>query len=264
MKWFDSLTHVTGDGSWFGERQCDASLSTLLTDMRDAEVQRACLVSIAGYVDNEVILASAKSHPELFVPVAGLNPAVMATTRRVEHALKQIKALGYAGIKLHPRLNGYDPLDPKMIAAVDAAGDQGLVVLLDTLFRRPGLATRHAPDIIDQLAASCPDTRILLLHGTGPTMMELYEIVRCYDNLMLDLSFTMMRYQGSSRLDTDMNFLFRSTDRLVTIGSDFPEYKQSTIVERFEQLAHDIEPHRRENICWNNLQRWFSGYCVPV
>lgn len=264
MKWFDSLTHVTSDGSWFGERNCDASLSTLLSDMRAADVQRACLVSIASYIDNQVIIESARAHPDLFVPIAGLNPAIMGTTRRVEHALKQIKLQGYAGIKLHPRLNGYDPLDPKMIAAVDAAGELGLVVLLDTLFRRRGLATRHAPDVIDQLAATCPDTRVLLLHGTGPTMMDLYEIVRCYDNLRLDLSFTMMRYRGSSRLDADMNFLFRSTDQLVTIGSDFPEYKPAAIVERFAQLAEGVEPHRRENICWNNLTRFFGDYRVPA
>ena len=33
-----------------------------------------------------------------------------------------------------------------------------MTVLLDTLFRRRGLATRHAPDVIDQLAASFPQT----------------------------------------------------------------------------------------------------------
>ena len=263
MKWFDSLTHVTGDGSWFGERLCDASLPTLLTQMKTAEAYRACLVSIAGYVDNEVIIASAHAYPEQFVPIAGLNPAVMATTRRVEHAVKQIRQRGFAGIKLHPRLNGYDPVDPKALAAIDMAGEQGLVVLLDTLFRRPGLATRHAPDVIDALAAACPHTRMLLLHGTGPTMMELYEIVRCYDNLRLDLSFTMMRYRGSSRLDADMNFLIRTTDQLVTIGSDFPEYALPDIVPRFQALSEGAEPHRLENICFRNLERLFSDYRVP-
>ena len=264
MKWFDSLTHVTHDGRWFGETGCDASLPTLLSDMQAAGVYRACLVAIAGYVDNAVIIESARAWPRHFVPIAGLDPAIMATTRRVEHAVRRIKQEGYAGIKLHPRLNGYDPLNPKMIAAVEEAGQQGLVVLLDTLFRRQGLATRHAPDVIDHLAAACPETRMLLLHGTGPTMMELYEIVRCNDHLMLDLSFTMMRYRGSTRLDADMNFLLRSTDQLVTIGSDFPEYKQVDIVPRFEELAVGVDAARRENICSRNLERLFAGYLPPV
>ena len=259
MKLFDSLTHVTRDGSWIGERSFDASLPRLLADMDQAGAYRALLVAIADYVDNDVIIESSRAHPTRFVPIAGLNPHTLATTRRVEAVVKEIKAQGFAGIKLHPRLNGYDPMDAKMIAAVDAAGEQGLVVLLDTLFRRQGLATRHAPDVIDHLAAACPGTRILLLHGTGPTMMELYEIVRCNDNLMLDLSFTIMRYRGSSRLDDDMHFLFKTTDQLVTVGSDFPEYSPADMLARLATLTQGIDENRIENICWRNLERWFPA-----
>jgi predicted TIM-barrel fold metal-dependent hydrolase len=263
MKLFDSLTHVTRDGSWIGERTFDASLRRLIADLDEAGAHRALLVAIAEYVDNDVIIESARAHPARLVPIAGLNPHVLSTTRRVQAVVKQIKAQGFAGIKLHPRMNGYDPLEDKCIAAIEAAGDEGLVVLLDTLFRRKGLATRHAPDIIDHLAAACPDTRILLLHGTGPTMMELYEIVRCNDNLMLDLSFTIMRYRGSSRLDADMNYLFKSTDQLITIGSDFPEYTPKQVLQRFEELAVGVEPQRKENIAWRNLERWFPAPAVP-
>lgn len=264
MKLFDSLTHVTRDGRWFGEGRCDASLPALLQQMDAAGAYRACLVSIADYVDNDVILESARAHPTRFVPIAGVNPRLLATTRRVEAVVKDVAAQGFAGIKLHPRLNGYDPLDAKMIATIDAAGEHGLVILLDTLFRRPGLATRNAPDVIDHLAAACPDTKMLLLHAAGPSMMELYEIVRCNDNLMLDLSFTMLRYEGNHRLDADMNFLFRSTDQLVTIGSDFPEASPAVMLRRFAVLADGAEPHRLDNITHRNLERLFAGYRVPV
>ena len=264
MRLFDSLTHVTGDGSWIGEHHFDASLPRLLRDMDEAGCYRACLVSIADFVDNRVVIESAHAHPERFVPIAGVNPHTLATTRRVEAVVRQVKAQGFAGIKLHPRLNGYDPLDAKCIAAIDAAGEHGLVVLLDTLFRRKGLATRHAPDVIDDLAAACPDTKILLLHSAGPSMMELYEIVRCNDNLMLDLSFTLMRYRGSSRLDADMNFLFKSTDQLVTIGSDFPECSPKAMLARFGELIAGVEPQRLDNITHRNLERLFAGYRVPA
>jgi hypothetical protein len=258
MKLFDSLTHITHDGRWFGETNLDASLPTLLADMDRAGAYRALLVTIADYQDNAVTLAAARAHPQRFVPIAGLNPRLLATTRRVEAVVRQIKVAGFAGIKLHPRLNDFDPLDARCIAAIDAAGEQGLTILLDTLFRRKGLATRHAPDVIDHLAAACPETRMLLLHGTGPTMMELYEIVRCNEHLLLDLSYTLMRYRGSTRLDEDMHFLFKSTDQLVTVGSDFPEYSIEACVQRFEALTVGIEPHRLANITHLNLERWFG------
>ena len=256
---FDSLTHVTPDGSWMGERSFDASLQRLLSDMDQAHTTRACLVTIADHGDNDYTLACARQHPDRFVPIAGLNPRVLPTLRRVEAVVAQLAAQGFAGIKLHPRLNGYDPLDAKCVAAIDAAAEHGLVVLLDTLFRRRGLATRHAPDVIDELAASCPDTHILLLHATGPTMFELYEIVRANPKLMLDFSFTMMRYIGS-RLDDDMHFLFKTTDQLITIGSDFPECSPGAMQKRFETLSQGIEPHRIDNIRYRNLERLFAGY----
>lgn len=263
MKLFDSLTHITADGSWMGERNYDASLDRLLKAMDDAGVGKACLVTIADHGDNDVTLAAARAYPARFIPIAGLNPRPLPTLRRIEAVVAKIAAQGFAGIKLHPRLNGYDPLDAKCVAVIEAAGAHNLVIFLDTLFRQRGLATRHAPDVIDYLAAACPDTRIVLLHGSGPTMMELYEIVRCNNNLLLDLSFTIMRYRGSDRLDADMHFLFKTTDQLITIGSDFPEYMPSQILERFDQLTIGIENHRLENIRYRNLEKLFSGYRLP-
>lgn len=259
---FDSLTHVTRDGSWMGERRYDASLDKLLQDMNTADVRRACLVAIADYMDNEVVINAARAHPDRFVPIAGLNPRTLPTLRRVEAVVKEIADEGFAGIKLHPRLNGYDPLDAKCITVFEVAAEHGLVILLDTLFRQRGLATRNAPDTIDYLANVCPDTRVLLLHAAGPSMLELFEIVRANPNLMLDFSFSIMRYAGS-RLDEDMRYFFQTTDQLVTIGSDFPEYTPQQVLERFGRLAEGIESQRIQNILHGNLTRLFAGYQVP-
>ena len=259
MKFFDSLTHVTRDGSWLGERTFDASLGRLLREMDEAGAARACLVGIADYTDNDVILECVKAHSGRFAPVAGVNPRTLPTERRVEAVVGKLAEQGFAGIKLHPRLNGYDPLDPKGLAAIDAAGRNGLVVFLDTLFRQRGLPTRNAPDTIDFLAGACPDTRIVLLHAAGPSMLELFETVRMYPNLRLDFSFTIMRYAGS-RLDEDMRFLFRTTDQLITLGSDFPEYTPKQVLARFAALAKDLDPHRAENILHGNLERLFADY----
>jgi len=259
VKYFDSLTHITRDGSWLGENKYDASLSTLLRSMDQAHVYRSCLVAIADYVDNETVINAARSHPDRLVPIAGLNPRTLPTIRRVEAVVGEIAAEGFAGIKLHPRLNGYDPLDPKCIAVFEAAAKHGLVVFLDTLFRQRGLVTRNAPDTIDFIANACPDTKILLLHGAGPSMLELWELVRMHPNLMIDFSFTIMRYAGS-RLDDDIRFFLKTTDQLVTIGSDFPEYAPTTAIARLHALSEGIEDHRLENVAYRNLERLFERY----
>ncbi|MCP5428279.1 MAG: amidohydrolase family protein [Chromatiaceae bacterium] len=259
---FDSLTHITRDGSWMGETQYDASLERLIREMDVADTKRACLVAIADHGDNDVTMSAAQAHPDRFVPIAGMNPRTLPTLRRVEAVVSELAGKGFAGIKLHPRLNGYDPLDAKCVAVLEAAAEHGLVILLDTLFRRRGLATSNAPDTIDYLASACPDTRIQLLHAAGPSMLDLFEIVRANPNLMLDFSFSIMRYAGS-RLDEDMRYFFQTTDQLVTIGSDFPEYSPRQIMERFKELSAGIESYRIENILHGNLTRLFSDYKVP-
>ena len=259
MQFFDSLTHITADGSWMGERRYDASLEALQRDMAEGGVGRALLVTIADHGDNDVTLAAARAHPDRFVPIAGLNPRTLPTLRRIEAAVAELAEQGFAGIKLHPRLNGYDPLDEKCVAVLDAAAENNMVILLDTLFRRRGLATTNAADTIDYLANACPDTRMLLLHAAGPQMLELFEIVRANPNLMFDFSFSIMRYAGS-RLDDDMRYLFSTCDQLATIGSDFPEYSPAQILERFRVLSQGLEPHRIENILHKNLERLFAHY----
>ena len=263
MQMFDSLTHITSDGSWMGERRYDASLECLRRNMDESDVGRACLVTIADHGDNDVTMAAARAYPERFVPIAGINPRTLPTIRRVEAIVADVAAQGFAGIKLHPRLNSYDPLDEKCIAVLNAAAEHKLVILLDTLFRRRGLATTNAPDTIDYLSNACPDTSILLLHAAGPQMFELFEIVRANPNLMIDFSFTIMRYSGS-RLDGDMRYLFQTTDQLATIGSDFPEYSPMQVLERFKHLSAGLEPHRIDNITHKNLERLFAGYRVPA
>jgi len=259
MNYFDSLTHITADGSWLGDPKVDASLDGLLRAMDKASVARACLVGIADYVDNAVLMSAARAHPNRLVPIAGLNPRILPTIRRVETAVAQIAAEGFAGIKLHPRLNSFDPLDPKSIAVFEAAADYGLVVFLDTLFRQRGLATKNAPDTIDYIANACPETRIVLLHGAGPSMLELWEIVRMRPRLMIDFSFSIMRY-AESRLDEDMRFFMRTSDQLVCVGSDFPEYMPVAAFSRFRELTDRFEDFRIQNMAYKNLERLFANY----
>ena len=50
-----------------------------------------------------------------------------------------------------------------------------------------------------------------------------------------------MRYCGCSRLDDDMHFLSKTTDQLVTVGSDFPEYSPADALARLATLTQGID-----------------------
>ena len=260
LGFFDSLVHVTDDGSWLGARRFDASEARLMAAIGQVAPARACLVAIAGWNDNDTVLRVASANPSMFVPIAGVDPTELAVDDDLTGKMACLMSRGFSGIKLHPRLNQYDPLDERCVAVIEAAGNVGLVVFIDTLFRQPARPTRHAVDIVDAIANRCRSTSIVLLHGTGPTLLELFELGRMHSHLLLDLSFTLMRYANSS-IDSDIRFVCEQLDQRVILGSDFPEYLPVDVLARFNHINRDLSGDKRDNILFRNLQQLFP---LPV
>ncbi len=252
IPFFDSLTHVSMDGTWLGRNHFDASLERLLDEAGRIPAYRACLVNIHGYQSNDELEEVARKFPELFVPIAGFDPSVHENEQSIKKELAELSERNFAGIKLHPRLNGYDPLSKKSLYTIREASSFNLVVFIDTLFRQLRVTTRHTPDIIDRIAHTCPDTKIILLHGGGTSMLDVYEVVRMRNNLMMDISFSMMRYRGSS-LDMDIRFIARTLDQRVTFGSDFPEYTPRECMDVALGLVEDLPESKISNIFHANL-----------
>jgi predicted TIM-barrel fold metal-dependent hydrolase len=258
LAFFDSLTHVTADGSWLGTTRHDARCERLIAELDRCAPARACLVAIAGVIDNETVLAATRRHPDRFVPIGSINPAALGSEGEIADAVALLAKQGCAGLKLHPRLNGYDPLHVKVIRALRVAGDAGLIVFLDTLFRQAERATRNAPDLIDALAVAAPHTKIVLLHGGGSQVLAVSEVVAAHPNLVLDLSFTIHRFSGSS-MDDDLRFLLRTFDRRMVVGSDFPEYEPLATRDRVHQLCEGLPPVKAANVLSANLERLFQS-----
>lgn len=255
MSRFDSLVHVTRDGHWINGRD-DASCSRLVAELDRAGVSRACLVGLDGVVDNRYILECASTSSDRLVPVAGLDPSRFSDHDAVVEEVAGLAREGFAGVKLHPRLNGYDPLDSRVAEAIRIASDHQLIVFLDTLFRQRGHSTSGAADIVDRLAHECAGASMVLLHGGGPALLDVAEVVRLHPALTLDLSFTLLRYAGSS-LDADLRWVMTRLDQRTVIGSDMPEYTPAEAFSRAERLAEGIPAEKWANIAYRNLERLF-------
>jgi predicted TIM-barrel fold metal-dependent hydrolase len=256
MTRFDSLVHVTRDGKWIGKSPCDASYQRLCVELDRAGVGRACLVGLAGVVDDDYLLERARASGGRLVPVSGFDPSRDADQASVAAAIGAVAGRGFTAVKLHPRLHGYDPLDPRCLSAIGAAAAHGLVVFLDTLFRQCAHATLHAADVVDRLSQSHPTARIVLLHGGGPALLEVAEVVRVRPALVLDVSFTLLHYAETS-LDRDIRWLFAHLDQRVIVGSDMPEYTPEMAFAKADALSSGLAEDKRANIMHANLERLF-------
>lgn len=259
MRAFDSLVHATLDGRWPARDGIDAGAERLLRDMDAAAVDKACLVAVSGLNENEDVEQIARAHPDRFVPIASVNPAECRSEEQARAAVREVAERGFAGIKLHPRLHGYDATAAQSVSALRAAGDAGIPAFVCTLFRRPGVAVASAADTVDLLANAAPDTTIVLLHGGGTEALDLFELVRMHSHLRLDLSFTLLRYAGSS-LDADIRFLVEHLDQRLVMGSDYPDYAPSEAFPRFFALTSDLPRDKVQRVAHDNLQALFAGW----
>lgn len=253
----DSLTHITPDGRWFNTSH-DASVERLLREMDKACIDKAVVVALAGYIENSFVTKICRQHSDRLIPGASLDPSGYSSSKEVVKAVKDILCNGeFAVLKLHPGLNGYDPLDKRCLSALEeiASFSEPIPIWLDTLFRSPKYLLQKSPvDTIQELSFRFKNLQFVLLHSLGSQILQLAEITRLFQNLTLDLSLTMLYYTFSS-VQEDIKFVLLKRDLVTIAGSDFPEFTPIEYLQKFSEYATQIKlsEEKYKNIIGNNL-----------
>src|SRR4029079_18655617 len=136
------------------------------------------------------------------LPVAGFDPCAHPSPAETRaEARRELSGRGLLGVKLHPRLGGYDVLDDRVLAFLDdlATWDERPAVWICTFLHVPGLRPRSGPvEALCEIVGRNPDVTLVLAHGGGPDLRGLAPAVRSAPNALLDLSYTLTRYEGTS------------------------------------------------------------------
>lgn len=210
-----------------------------------------CAIGLAAIEDysHQDLIAACRAHPGL-IPVAGFDPARDASPE----ALRALRAVGYLGIKINPHFSGLTRLQETLSPAPRAVGEGGLVVFFCT-YLHCGIDDYPDADPLASLVAllrEAPTTRVVLVHGGDVEQLRYAQLVRHNPQLLLDLSLTLMKLPGTSVV-ADLSFLFKHFDRLICIGSDWPEYSLAEVRARFEHFAACPAPDKRRHIAQANL-----------
>jgi len=220
----------------------------------------AGMKGMGGYDQERYSRFVLSAHPQIF-PIAYLDFDRVQDTASIKPLLVSLKRKQYAGIKIHPRLSGISLAHPLLPDLIRAAADLGLVVMLCTYFydsQESSLANNL--DNLVELLHKTKDSRIILLHAGSVRLLEMMEIARSYINVLLDLSFTLCKYERSS-LDLDLFYVFRNFDRRICVGSDHPEFSLRMTRERFECFAAGLDKEKKENIAYRNLFKFTGIKC---
>jgi predicted TIM-barrel fold metal-dependent hydrolase len=253
---FDSLTHPTLDGSWLNASVRRNTLRELEAQMAATRVRWALAVGMKG-VGGYRIEAYAdyiRTSSRKIFPVAYFDFESTDTAARIRKKLDAIARHGYVGIKLHPRISRIDLGNSKLPVVFAEAGERRLVVLLCTYLYGTSCGARPGSywDIARLLERVPPACKVVLVHGGDVHLLAMREITRGRPNVLLDLSFTLCRYEGSS-VDLDIRHLFRSYDRRICVGSDSPQFSLRDLRRRFDELSTGIAREKLLNIGHKNL-----------
>ncbi|OQA97642.1 MAG: Amidohydrolase [Bacteroidetes bacterium ADurb.Bin217] len=258
---FDSLTHPTIDSHWILPKYHNsANIENLVCQMKQYNIIKSFAVGMYGigsYEQNSYYKLI-KPYSDYFYSIAFLLIEPSDTEKTIKEKLKRVKETGFKGVKLHPRFSDFSISNPLIVYTIKIANELELTILFCTYFYHPSRnACSNSIESLLNVLLNTQDCKIILLHAGTVRLMEMIEIARSFKNILLDLSFTLCKYEGSS-IDLDIQFAFNTFDQRVCIGSDFPEFSMQKLRERFNNFAKNLSEEKARNIGYKNLESYIQ------
>jgi len=262
QKFFDSIVHVKEKTDWYNTDK-QANRDVLKKYFEDGHIDKAILTGMPG--DNyEYTLKSARYISQNVVPVFSVEGKWLdGDIQYLKDIFRCYKSKGFRGVKIHPRFTGYAITHQHWLMVAEAAQSVGLFLMICTIHRAPvfplGMSLHEA---LYDFCRKFKNLKIMLLHGGYYDLLAMSEVVRDLDNVLLDLSFTFMRFKKSS-IALDAGYLFETLDRKISIGTDYPECSPVELfssVDKYIISRDDIEltPDKLNNIFYNNINEFIK------
>ncbi len=230
--------HIHINGTQNEQEEIRKSLNLLFNEMDELNIQKAVLMPNSLEQSNEMISEVCMRHTERLIGFCWAEFNDNIPCWHIERFEKCIELLNFRGLKIHPRYQGVSIRDKRVEELVVKAGMYDVPVMFDCLPSRGRVPVAETlPLLVDELAFKHPKTKIIICHMGGHHALDAYAAAKNNENVYLDLSNSIIRYQGSSVI-WDIEFLIRelAPKGKLIFGSDFPTY---SIVETYK-LYQDI------------------------
>lgn len=253
MAYIDSHVHLD---SWKFPNIQDAA-GELNQQLIDADFEKAIVLHLE--IQNWSVEAMSKvitdfDRIEAFVNVHPTNP------KAAEILTKAIREQFFCGLKLHPRLQKFQPDEPEVIELCRHAGTLNIPVLLDAFPDGTGLMQGFSPLAYAALAKACPNTRFIWAHMGGHHVIDFMMLAKRLENVHFDCSYSLLYFRGSS-IPQNMVYAMRSMRfERVFYGSDFPDrtIKESlnASIEVLDEFG--VNDTQKERLLYGNFKEFMS------
>lgn len=253
MKIFDTNIHPTLNEKWQHKDNHFIEIQRLNKKYNLKSCLAVGLNNVGNY--NHKYFFDTYNKYDFIYPVAALNLG-----KNYEKEINNIYKIGFRFVKIHNRSNNILPHKIDFEKIFSLCNKKKLKILICTYFNCcPSLIPEvDMKYLISKSLNKFKNLKILFMHGGCERLMEYAELIRFNDNLLLDLSLTLTKYQGSS-IDNDIKFLFNYFDRKITLGSDYPDVPYKMFFDRVKYFAKGVNKNKLENIFFKNAENFVKS-----
>ena len=199
---FDSHTHLAREQDVYGDfvedgrrawgeahvAYCSPEMHRAAMKQCDGAIVLALDAPFVGYVSgNELVAEYVRTDPERLFGFASVDPNREDALQRLERAVRE---LGLRGLKLGPIYQNFSPHDVVAQPLYAFCEAQGIPILWHqgTSFVRRGPLDACNPVLLDRVASSYPNLKMIIAHMGHPWYAEAACVVRKHPNVYADIS----------------------------------------------------------------------------
>lgn len=188
-------------------------------------------------VPNSYVAEYQAGHPEKVIGFGAVDPA----TDDVGGTLEEIVLLGLRGVKIGPIYQNLSPSDPRLCQVYEFCQARRLPIMIHqgTTFVRTGPLRYALPVLLDEIAISFPELRMVVAHLGHPWINETLVLIRKHPHLYSDISALHYRpWQFYNGLIAAKEY--GVLDKLL-FGSDYPFTTPEAQIEGLRGLGRLVE-----------------------
>ena len=152
----DHHNHIWEGESTGGFLDEGMRVKRILKEMDQAGVDVAGVCTVAQSIDNDYVVNACREHPDRFFGFCMVNPRDGQAVSTLRHYLDQ----GLRGLKLHPRLHGYQLGDHELMDPLMEVCREYQV----PVFSHGGSEENDHPFYFEELARAFPEVTVILGH----------------------------------------------------------------------------------------------------
>lgn len=227
----DAHIHLTESGRWFNTNH-NAHLMHYIKLIEHSRIEKALILPIFPYISNRFVFRVCSMNPDKFFGFASVDPLRSDAPTTLK---KEIEDFDLKGLKLHPRLQKFELLDPNVLSTIEMASYLEVPVLIDTWFEYEAIYAKFVTSI-KEVVRQFPDLKLILPHLGGPAPNTFFD----NDNISLDLSFILSRIESNKAAAYVEQLIKRIGPSRLIYGSDFPEMNPITYLNSAEALLDNL------------------------